>query len=252
MIHPVIRRSFVKRSLELGIGASVSAPWLSGCASNDCTPPIAWAPSVLAPVFYGHQDFDVADGAPTSVRVFYPSLGGVPLDAPIVTCPGRYPLVLFLHGQCSQSPPDYQSWFRLPATLARCGFVVAVPDLGWTSGQTPWQANLPQYGLAVDVVDWMHTAWSSRDWLSGSTTLGLVGHSYGALLAGYLAIDIPTTTYVSVGGGWAEHPGVPSTWPIASLQVPSLFIYGTADTYADPTSWNVIPTPTHPRTYIVI
>ena len=242
----ITRRRFIDCGLRLGLGGAIGAPWLSGCAGDDCVPPIGWAPSVLAPVFYGYQELGPTEGAPAALRVFYPSIEGSPPDAPLLTCLGRYPLVLFLHGQCPQSPPNYQSWFQLPATLARSGFVVAVPDLGWISGQAPWQTNVPQYDLVVDVVDWMRTAWSGRAWLSGSSTLALVGHSYGALLAGRLAVDIPSTAYVSIGGGWAEHPGAPGTWPVASLPVPSLFLYGTNDTYAlAPPFWFAVPTPKH-------
>ena len=79
--------------------------------------------------------------APAALRVLSQHRE-LPPDAPLLTCLGRYPLVLFLHGQCPQSPPNYQSWFRLPATLARSGFVVVVPDLGWISGQAPWQTNV--------------------------------------------------------------------------------------------------------------
>lgn len=188
----ITRRRFLDHGLRLGLGGAIATPWLSGCAM-DCTPPIGWAPTVLVPVFYGYQDFEPTGGAPTALRVFYPIIESSPQDAPTLTCLGRYPLALFLHGQCSQSPPNYQSWFQLPATLARSGFVVVVPDLDWQTNQRPWESADPQYDLALAVVDWMHTTWSGRDWLSGSSSLALVGHSYGALLAGRLAVDVSST-----------------------------------------------------------
>jgi pimeloyl-ACP methyl ester carboxylesterase len=234
-------------SLSLGFGAVALSPWLTGCP-EECTPPISWIPSVLAPVFYGYQDLEVPrSGLPaTRMRVFYPSLEGSPLDAPMVTCLGRYPLVLFLHGQCSDlSVQDHERWFRLPAALARSGFVVAVPDLGWQSGQAPWSNPNPQVDTALAVIDWMHTSFSGRQWLGGTSTLGLAGHSFGALLATRLAVDIPSSALVSIGGLWAEWPVTPPR-PIPSLTVPSMFMYGTNDTFANqPTLLAQAPSPTH-------
>jgi pimeloyl-ACP methyl ester carboxylesterase len=91
----------------------------------------------------------------------------------------------------------------------------------------------------------MHAAWSGREWLSGSSTLALAGHSYGALLAGRLAVALPCTAYVSIGAGWDDYEGGPAASPVASLPVPSLFLYGTADYHAAQPIWNVVPTPTH-------
>jgi pimeloyl-ACP methyl ester carboxylesterase len=240
------RRRFIG-GLPLGLGAVALSPWLAGCP-EDCTPPLPWIPSVLAPVFYGYQDVVVPRGGlpSTRMRVFYPSLEGSPPDAPMVTCLGRYPLVLFLHGQCSDlSAQDHENWFRLPAALARSGFVVAVPDLGWQSGQAPWSTPSPQVDTALAVIDWMHTSFSGRQWLSGTSTLGLVGHSFGALLATRLAVEIPSSALVSIGGLWAEWPVTPPR-PIPSLSVPSMFMYGTNDTFANqPGVLAQAPSPTH-------
>lgn len=238
------RRRFLRRALQWGAGGAVLGGVLTGC-DDDCTSPISWLPTVLAPVFYGYQEFDTSDGAPARLRVFYPSLEGVTLDAPMLTCTGRYPLVLFLHGQCDE-PDHFQRWNLLPAVLARCGFVVAVPELGWGGGQYPWAEPSAQYTVATGTLDWVRTSWAGSAWLSGSSTLGLAGHSFGALLAGRLAQDLPCSAYVSVGGGWAEWPATPPA-PIYSLGVPSLFLYGTEDEFAalPPANWASVPTPTH-------
>jgi alpha/beta superfamily hydrolase len=238
------RRSFLREALGLGLGSAVLGPSLSGCVSN-CSPPIAWIPTMLAPVFYGYEELGPSQGAPVALRVFYPSLEGAPLDAPLLTCLGNYPLVAFLHGQCDEAE-HYKRWFLLPAVLARCGFVVVVPELSWGGGQYPWDASSGQYDTALDVIDWMWTGWSGRDWLSGSSTLSLAGHSFGALLAGRLSLDIPNSALVSVGGGWAEW-SVATPLPIYSLGVPSLFLFGTADEFAalPAPNWASVPTPTH-------
>jgi len=99
--------------------------------------PIPWRPSPLTPVFYGVRDYGPEDGAPGPCRVFFPSLDGAPYNAEILTSCGRYPLVLFAHGDCADVE-QYKSWFQLPSTLARAGYVVAVPKLsnqGPTSGE---------------------------------------------------------------------------------------------------------------------
>lgn len=202
---------------------------------------------MLAPVFYGYEDVTVprSGTSDTAMRVFHPSLEGSPPNAPLLSCLGRYPLVLFLHGQCDvPADQDHRLWFRLPAALARSGFVVAVPDMGW-AGTSPWATAPPQHATALAAIDWMYSSWSGRQWLGSQTTLALAGHSFGALLAGRLATEIPSSGLVSIGGGWAEWPVVPPV-PIPNLPVPSAFFYGTNDIYAaQPTLIGQAPSPTH-------
>ena len=239
------RRDFIK-TVTFGLGSALSgalSSTLGGCATI-CSAPISWSPTVLAPVFYGYEDYAPSDGVPADLRVFFPSIDGSPQIASLLTCRGSYPLVLFLHGQCDESD-HYTRWTLLPATLARSGFVVVVPDLGWGGGQYPWASNSAQYTTALDVIDWMHASWSGRSWLSSSSTLAIVGHSFGALLGGRLSVDIDNSAYVSIGGGWAEWPASPVI-PIPSLSVASLFLYGTADTFAaQPALLGTAPSPTH-------
>src|SRR5688572_24986566 len=101
------RRTAIARALGWAAGALAGGSLLSACQTqpppceppND-DPPIGWGPSLLAPVFYGCADYDATVGAPTKLRVFYPSLDGSPQCAPFLGGPGRFPLVLFLHGRC--------------------------------------------------------------------------------------------------------------------------------------------------------
>lgn len=239
------RRRFIGDVLRWGLGSVACGSALISC-EYECSAPIGWIPSVLAPVFYGYEELDSGQGAPARLRVFYPSLEGFTLNAPMLTCIGYYPLVVFLHGECDEAD-HYKKWFQLPAVLARSGFVVVVPELGWGSLDYPWASNSAQYSTALNVIDWMRSSWTGRDWLSGSSTLGLVGHSWGALLAGRLSLDIPNSAIVSIGGGWAEWPSTTPV-PIDSLGTPSLFLFGTADTYANlqpASSWSSVPSPTH-------
>lgn len=233
------RREVLKQGLIWGLGAAVGGVLLAGC---DCIPEIGWGPDVLRPVFYGHRDYTTADGAPGTLRVFYPSLDGAPDGAPIVECVGKFPLVVFMHGDCSEVNHHLQ-WFRLGATLARCGYVVAMPSLA--NALYPWVEPHPDLTLGVDVLGWMRTGWELRSYVMAEPNTAFVGHSWGGLLAGRLAIDQPSSAYVSLGGVWTEWPGTPAI-PLPSLPCPSLFAWGTVDFAADATGlWGIIPQPKH-------
>lgn len=247
----ITRREAIKRGLAWSVGAMLTGELLSACGPSGpppCEPawddpPIGWKPGVLAPVFYGYADYDSTVGAPTRLRVYYPSLDGSPQCAPFLTGPGMFPLVVFLHGQCSEDL-HYTKWFRLPAGLARAGYIVAMPDL--TPIGNPWDLGNATYGLVQTVITWMRTAWSHSDYVQKAPTLGIIGHSYGALHAGQLALTIPATAYVSLGGAWTEWP-TGGGWPIMTLPVPKLLVWGTLDWAAmlpDPT-WNNLALPKH-------
>jgi pimeloyl-ACP methyl ester carboxylesterase len=238
------RREVLKQGFLWGLGATAGGAVLAGC---DCLPEIAWGPDVLRPVFYGHRDYTTADGAPGTLRVFYPSLDGAPDGAPIVECVGEFPLVVFMHGQCSEAD-HHLKWFRLGATLARCGYVVAMPSL--SNAIYPWVDPHPDLTLGVDVLGWMRTGWEMSSRVMAEPNTAFVGHSYGGLLAGRLAIDQPSSAYVSLGGVWTEWPGMPPN-PLPSLPCPSMFAWGTADANADASGlWGNIPDPKHQLRFV--
>jgi len=188
--------------------------------------PIGWQPSALAPVFYGYREYTAADGAPLTVRVFFPSLDGSPADAAPLTGCGRYPLILFFHGSCPSEANQYHKWFVLPAQLARAGYVVAVPQIAGID-ELPTPDSAVQAGLR-DLHDWMRTGWELRDSLLPSPATGLAGHSYGALHAGILATTRPVAAVVSLSGVWAQWPAPPL--PIWQGAPPRLFTWGKGST----------------------
>lgn len=231
----------------------VLAPTIEG---GHGTCPISWQPSISKPVFYGYRDFGTGDGAPADVRVFYPSLEGSPRDAPMLGGCGHYPLLLFLHGHCFETD-HYLSWFRLPAQLARCGYVVAVPRLsGLAGGSPPWS----DLGTAD-----LHTAHQTHVWVRSHPEItinlapfpqtGIIGHSYGGMLGARLATFAPCRAYVALSAGWHEwvSVGEAGPLPLGSLSVPSLSMWGgVADTEAvlegsasQDAIWNAIPKPKH-------
>lgn len=195
---------------------------------------LGWQPSVLAPVFYGFTDHGPADGLPTRVRVFYPSTDGSPEGAPIVGGCGRYPLVVFLHGQCGEAD-HYRSWQLVPASLARSGFVVAVPEMPTTP---PFGGHdNPDIAIVDQVLIWMRTTWPHAAHLMPRPMTAVVGHSWGALLGAFVTVRLEAqgavSAYASLSGGWLEWPESPPR-PLPDLAVASMFMWGTgsSDLYA--------------------
>jgi hypothetical protein len=245
------RREAIKQTLAWCIGAAAGGSLLSACGPGDPPPPcepgyddqaIGWGPNVLAPVFYGYADYNPSVGAPANLRVYYPSLDGSPPCAPFLTGPGHFPLVLFLHGACGAAELHYTRWSRLPAVLARSGFVVAIPDL--TGIGYAWDFNNATYEIIGKVMDWMRTTWSHSKYLMEPPILGIVGHSYGALHGAHLALTIPATAFVSLGGVWNDWPSVPPPNPLNQLTIPKLIARGTGATQ-EGLNYNAVPAPKH-------
>lgn len=151
------------------------------------------------------------------VRVWFPSLDGSPQHAPILQGCGRYPLVILAHGSCPQDEHHYRLWHELPATLARSGYVVIVPDLrlGAPSGNETEQALIG--GLSA----WARSGWEHADVVMPAPATGLVGHSWGAGLLGHVAAEAPEMygAYVSLSG--VEVPG-----DMHRSHLPTLFTWG--------------------------
>lgn len=192
---------------------------------DDCA--LGWQPSVVAPVFYGFTDLDVDDGLPGRVRVFYPSTDGSPDNAPILAGCGRYPLVVFLHGQCNEGD-HYLVWDLVPAQLARSGYVVAVPELPSTP---PFGgAANPDIALVEQVLIWMRASWAHAGMLMPRPMTAVVGHSWGAMLGAFVAIRLQAqgavSAYASLSGGWLEWPSTPPR-PLSSLNLAAMFMWGT-------------------------
>jgi len=224
----VTRRQLIRNVLATGIGVAAGAGVLSACrplAPNTCTPPqgedpgVGWGPSVLAPVFYGFADYEFAPGQ--AVRMFYPSIQSRATCARILGgTAARYPLVLFLHGDCSREVNHYLQWSHLPSILARAGFVVAVPKL--ESFAHPTNPGSSTYARAAAVLNWARTSWDYRHLLFSSVT-GVMGHSFGSLHAQQIAKDTNPTAFVCLSGQQAEF----NTVPLPTC--PKMFVFGTGE-----------------------
>ena len=209
---------------------------------------ISWQPSVQTPVFYGVRDLGPTDGAPCPMRVFFPSLDGAIHTAPVLADCGRYPLVLFAHGNCEEIE-HYRDWFELPAQLARSGYVVVAPNLPHiAAGSGPFSDDHPDLLLLGEVMDWMHEDWEHANVLRAPAHTGAAGHSWGALLAGRFAADRNLAAFASLSGVWSEWPSSPPS-PLTSLEMPKLFTWGTGfgDVFSalGEAAWDALPGTKH-------
>lgn len=234
--------------------------------------PISWQPSVTAPVFYGVRHLEPFGFAlfrfdpsalslepPGTFRVFFPSIDGSPDDARVLDGCGRYPLIAFLHGHCSNDRPlNHTKWYELPAQLARSGYVVVVPYLAATArGSEPF-TNTQDIAVVLAILRWMRTQWPHAHVLLPNAT-GITGHSFGALLAARIALEqneladrgedaIRFSAYASLSGVW--RPLGPPPWPLHRLQIPKLLTWG-GDAEDPGTNltmsqfWDPLPLPRH-------
>lgn len=204
--------------LVAGCEREVSAIF-DGCPDDDGG--IHWTPDVGAPVFYGHQDFTPADGAPRDLRVYYPSVEGVPTDAPLLTrCLVQWPVVLFLHGQ----PPGdlvgeleyHLRWSRVAGVLARSGYVVVVPSVN--HHQVPRDPD-PERDEVLAALDWVRSDWVESEWVHPELA-AVAGHSLGGVLATHVATGSPDIQAMVTFSGDFINSG-----RIHDVAVPSLFIW---------------------------
>jgi len=211
------------------------------------TCPIAWQPAALTPVFYGVRDLGPADGAPVRLRIFFPSLDGAVFSAPLLDGCGRYPLVLFVHGNCSGDPDVFLRWFVLPAQLARAGYVVVVPFLAATAaGIHPSITPHPDLDTLTAVATWARQSWEGRDLLLPQPVTAIVGHSYGALVAARFAAGGGVSAFAGLSGVWEDWPSPPL--PISGVPAPILVVHGGSNdlfTRIPPGVWNALPRPRH-------
>lgn len=251
----------IKRRALLGAVATITGG-TAGCfddtgmgRQNDMgtdTPPpcpIDWQPHALSPVFYGWRDYGKEDGAPGPTRVFYPSLDGSPHTASFLEGCAHFPLILFAHGQCDEDAGEnYKTWKRLPAWLARAGYIVALPEIPWKGERIPTLDT--RLGPLDGLGDWMHESWEHRRWLSGKSFMGVAGHSWGAVLSARYAVDNDVEAYASIAGKLRDDPN--TLLEFKELEIPKLFCWGEVDRKArrlSPSIWESMREPKHKATF---
>jgi len=164
---------------------------------------VSWRPSAAAPCWYGVHDLTPADGAPRPTRIYYPAPllsdrpgveavarstirdGVTPIDRvplPIIETCFPYPLFVFLHGHPRFQTPiagQHRLWRRLPAAIARCGFVVVVPNHRAYHYLSDEDVAAVMQDIAWARTNWIHAEQVEQD--PKSTAIG--GHSNGGRLA---------------------------------------------------------------------
>ena len=233
--HPVVRAVAVllvglaAASLPAG-GAQAGRPAdvLSQVVTTRPAPPrgceLGWQPSILAPAFFGLQHVGSADRSPVDALIAYPTTSTSPNAAsPLASC-GRYPLVVMIPGQCLSDTDHYGLWSLLASRIARAGYVVVVPKV--VNSVYPWE-NDTEMNNVLNMMRWMRTSWEHSSILMPAPFTAVVGHSYGAMLAGRLAAEQahPIAAYASLSGGWGAWGGGPDL-PLFRLKVASLFTWG--------------------------
>jgi dienelactone hydrolase len=212
------------------------------------TCPIGWQPQALAPVFFGARSLGSPDGAPVPLRVFFPSLDGSVESAPLLEGCGRYPLVLFAHGHCQGDTDHYDRWFRIPAQLARAGYVVVVPHLaGNAGGESPSVSTHPDEETLDAVLSWARSGWEHAGVLLSPPATGVVGHSFGAMLGARFAVGRPVSAYAGLSGTWQDWFG-DEPFPLPLLDLPTLLVWGGASdlfTQLPEATWQAMARPRH-------
>jgi dienelactone hydrolase len=139
--------------------------------------------------------------------------------------PGRYPLVVFVHGY-DRTPTDYQ---RFCSTLASSGYVVAAPSFPLedpTRGYVLNRGDLPDEALDVASVITSLESRAAADGI-GPGRIAVVGHSDGADVALEVGYEQGTADH-RVAALVAVAPD-PITSPLAASTPPLLLVQGTAD-----------------------
>ena len=219
--------------------------------------PIPWRPNALAPVFSGFRDYapsrfesekfrafgiehaTVELGAPR-MRVWFPSTGGSPQHNEILQPCGRYPLVVFAHGECGATPEEYHlTWGDNPIVRqqARAGYVVVVPQLT-ASGPAPGGDDR-DLGILRRVLEWMRTDWQHANLLADPPATALIGHSFGGANGARLVVEEGNiSAYVSLSGDFqALGDAVEAIDLVTSIEVPKLFTFALPDEHKLDNSW---------------
>lgn len=201
-----------RRSLLAGLACStVSRPAVADCVSA----------RVSDPVLFGVTELGPADGAPFTMTVFYPALpglvrlnGGTSKNV-FASCPHAASLIVLIHGDGT----TWQSWTHLPASLARAGYIVAVPEV----------PHAPMSDAVDKTVSFVSQRAPFAAALDGR--VGLIGHSLGAGAVMQFATD-PTLNR-NVGGIAAlsanYEPVFPGGPPFGQLRCPVMIVWGRED-----------------------
>jgi pimeloyl-ACP methyl ester carboxylesterase len=216
-----------RRSVTAGL---LGLPLLAGCARlpgvpRECNGPqegIDWIVDAVHPVFVGTE---AAVGSPRPMTIYFPTASrhNATLLRP---CLQGWPVMLFLHGmpprQGATPSPWASVWNQLPATVARCGYVVGVPA---HNAQQFEGDPAGAVAAALADVEWLRSGWAGSPWVDRRpATTTLAGHSYGALIAALVASRHEVGALVSLSGPYTVN-GV-AKQALRQVRAPSFFMWG--------------------------
>jgi dienelactone hydrolase len=217
---------------------------------------IDWIPDVAHPVSFGFQDLGTAQGAPRTMRIYFPS-HNTPFDdkrSILKLCVHRWPVVLFLHGQPPRpqaSPVGYHlKWTEIPSVLAQSGYVVVVPN---HDAPLPINDVTAIVTAAMNDVAFARTTWPESKWVDKRpTSTAVVGHSFGALLGARVAAAHPEIgAFVSLGGRFQDFDDRLES--LQAITMPSLFMWGKGLIFEDldgnPKLWDPLTQPKYAAVY---
>ncbi len=258
--------SKISRRLFLGGLAAPALTTLTGCADlvgsavNSCPSDAAsneinWIPDVAHPVYWGVQDLTRSrkprnPSPPRNMLIYYPAGRGEQHPSLLRLCIARWPVVLFLHGDPPSGVPInnwYRSWWELGSTLARCGYVVVVPQLSNGDTNAPISNDAATIAAAVadtmSDINWVRTQWRGAPWVDQRpTSTAVVGHSRGGVLAAEVAAAHPEMgAFVSLSGAFFDTTDPPAI--LQAVTVPSFYQWGTGALFDDPGQWDQLGKP---------
>lgn len=216
-----------RRSFMMGGGAAAATLWSAGPAG---------AVSLQAPLWAGSKRISTAAGAPMEMMLFYPTddvavaplanFGSAPAPSrpPAIFNKSKLPIVIFLHGQDT----TFLSWSLLPATLARAGFFVIVPDINPDASYIA--PGLPK------LLDFIQHRSEIATLVDGR--IGVAGHSFGAAGAMQWAADNGAAAFAGLSGQYAGY-GSDALPPYSRVHCPTLIVWGSGEEPAKYPQWRL-------------
>src|SRR5688500_5160571 len=228
--HRLTRREIVTGlfgAALLGGCSSLIEDIFSSCPARPSG--VGWIVDIAHPVFFG---VEAAAGSPRPMTLYYPSATARD-GALLESCPQKWPIVLFLHGMPPRegrpTSPWASVWTRLPQTIARCGYVVAVPSHNAQQIESDPAAAV---AAAVADIEWVRSSWNGSAWVDKrATSTVLAGHSYGALIAARTAAAHEVGALVSLSGPYIQDGATKQA--LTQVTAPSFFMWGGDDTVSN-------------------
>jgi predicted dienelactone hydrolase len=235
-------------------GPAQLGPWAVGRTTFELADPARGDRTLPVDVWYPVDDAD-ANGPPSVYDLLFTGIeSAVAFDSPPSSAAGPFPLLVFSHGN---DGIRFQSFF-LMEHLASHGFVVAAPDhVGNTAVDLlipgpPFETRDRPLDVSLVITGILGRSATPGDAFEGRVDpdrIGVAGHSFGGFTTLAMATgfqDVPPDLRVRAIMPISPASGILSDAALASIDIPTLLVGGTADTTTpiDPQTtrpWSLIP-----------